>query len=273
MGSVTKIRTALNPRYCEICGTELSEKKASVGARCQNCALIERTSGRSLEEIREDLVADAPRRFFPEDDLSPAVERYPKIREFFRDEISRTERDPVDLMLRFVDAWKSGTLVATTLEAQRAAAWTAEWYREILQGPDEKGRVERVMGLRGRGKDPALQAARDRFRDEDLFSEMIRLMSLGWGLDVTIDEAAKMVCALCEKLYTAAACTKLKMTPSGKLARRFKRSKIGNGDFVALAAELEPVTLEEAQQLLNKFPQTSLPSRLQNFILRPPSGR
>ena len=273
MGSVTKIRTALNPRYCEICGTELSEKKASVGARCQNCALIERTSGRSLEEIREDLVADAPRRFFPDDDLSPAADRYPKVREFFQDDILRMERDPVDVMLRFVDAWKSGTLVATTVEAQRAAARTAEWYTQILQGPDEKGRVERVMGLRGRGKDPALQAARDHFRDEDLFSEMIRLMSLGWGLDVTIEEAARMVSAFCEKLYTSAACKKLKITPSGKLARRFKRSKIGNGDFVELAAELEPVTLEEAQQLLNKFPQSSLPTRLQNFILHPPSER
>ena len=128
------------------------------------------------------------------------------------------------------------------------------------------------MGLRGRGKDPALKAARDRFRDEDLFSEMIQLMSLGWGLDVTIEEAAKMVSALCEKLYTAA-CKEWKITPSGKLARRFKRSKMGNRDFVALAAELQPLTLEEVRQVINTFPHNSLPERLRKFIFDPPPGR
>jgi hypothetical protein len=237
-------------RRCTVCRTELSEEQISAGLRTcsHDCSAIE--AGLS----------------------SVGLERHPKVREFLLDEIRRLEREPHSIMANYLDAWDSGTLIGTTVDAQKAAARTAKWYTEILQGPDEKGVADRVLGLRGgRGEKPALQAARDRYRDEDLFCEMIRLMSL--GLNVTIEEAAKIVSSVCEELYPAAACKKWKITPSEKLARRFKRSKIGNTDSAALFSELEPMTLEDSRLYLSKFPKSSLPKRLQKFIFDPQVGR
>jgi hypothetical protein len=282
-------QNVLDARRCEVCGTELSEKQVSAGIGVCGHSCAQELDTR-LEKIREDLLADANAQpqsvsFAPtaadldrlpkvrdleqaERDLSKVMawlellERLPKVRDFVVDDIERAEHNPCEIMAR----------LATGTETPRDAAYAAEWYAKILQGPDDKGRVERIMGLRGRGKTPAIQAALDRIRDEELFWGIITLMSVDWW-GLTIDDAAKMISALCEKEFPAEECKKWGITPWKKLARRFKRSKIGNGDFVALAAELEPVTLEEAQQLLNKFPQSSLPPRLQNFILHPPSER
>jgi hypothetical protein len=261
---------------CEVCGVELSEEQSRAGITVcgQDCAQeLDRRSGRSLKEIHEELLAEANAQPLESGRLENAgaelLKRYPKLWELVWDELERMRRDPAEIMGSFVNAWESGTLVATTVNAQRSAARTAEWYKTILQGPVEKGRVERVMGLRGRGKTPALQAARERSRDQYLFSEMILLRSLGWNMCLTVEEAAKMVCAVCEKADPTG-WKEWGITPKA-LAGKFERSNLCDREFVTLTAELEPMTFEDAQQWVKEFPPNSLPPRLRKFILRPAS--
>ena len=126
--------------------------------------------------------------------------------------------------------------------------------------------MDRIMGLAGEtGKAPALKAEQNRFRKEDLLSEIHELRDL---FAVTIREAAKMVCRRVESA-----------DPEGwkdwgvkpyTLAQNYERSPLGS-EFMAMIKELEPRGVapeEHLREYLQQYPPDCIPKRLR-FLRMP----
>ena len=260
-------------RLCKSCSAEFSEERALHGEKlCERCAQAEqerftRAAAIPADELPAALEADAPQ---PVPLALPLLDRYPKYRAWIEREEARVVREPIPIMTDFVIAVGHGAITANDARAQIDLQRVAAWFKDFLNSsPPEGASMDKVMGLRGVGKTPAMQAAWEKRLDRMLFNDMILFQSLD---PITPEKAAEIVCSWYENadpvLWNELSITrpsKVGRLEPGALAQRFRKAGLNHPDFVAfMRREIGPFRDEDVGHFLEQFRDEVLTENLKD---------